>query len=122
MLRFAILADQDVEIIHTVIPDAYALDVLQRLSVAPDAPTGTLWQCCNRNPHPLDGSCSEQRGRTQDAVKDADAQVELATRITETLRPLIAEIAADPGGEWLDGAADSTMQRLYANIIREVTR
>lgn len=81
---------------------AYALDVLERLSTSPDA--------------------RGLQGRGGDAVKDADAQVELATRITEMLRPLIAEIAADPGGEWYNGAAESTMQRLYANIIREVTR
>lgn len=77
---------------------AYALDFLGRLSVPLDA----------RPLHP-------ERA-------DADAQTELATRITERLRPMIAEIAADPAGEWFNGAGDSTMERFYATIIQEVTR
>jgi hypothetical protein len=79
---------------------AYALDFLARLST------------------PLDAR--EQQGRTEDAVPDADAQVALARRITANLGPLIAEIVADPVGEW--GAfKPSTMERLYANIIKWVS-
>jgi hypothetical protein len=79
---------------------AYALDFLARLS------------------GPLDAH--EQQGRTEDAVPDADAQVALARRITANLGPLIAEIVADPVGEW--GAfRPSTMERLYANIVKWVT-
>ena len=90
---------------------AYAIDVLGRLSVPLDA-------------RPVS---SEQEGRIEDAPGDApedalmsvDADVALALTITRNLRPLIAEIAADPGGEWFDNE-EYTMRRLQANIVQWV--